>query len=49
MKTCCIVAKDRFTMAVKGETMQVSDEDKRAGAAFGTTEVLCIYEQEAKP
>jgi hypothetical protein len=60
MKNYCIVAKDRFTMTVKGESIQVfkdanppvlviNAEDKRAVAAFALTEVICVYEQEAKP
>jgi hypothetical protein len=59
MKTFCIVAKDRFTMMVKGDTMQVfkdstppvlviNADDKRAVAAFAMTEVLCVYEQETQ-
>ena len=59
MRTFCIVAKDKFTMTVKGESMQVfkdssppvlviNSEDKRAVAAFAMTEVLCVYEQETK-
>lgn len=59
MKNFCIVAKDRFTMTVRGETMQVfkdatppilviNADDKRAVAAFALTEVICVYEQEGK-
>jgi hypothetical protein len=60
MRNYCVVAKDRFTMTVKGESMQVfkdstppvlviNAEDKRAVAAFALSEVICVYEQENKP
>ena len=60
MKNYAIVAKDRFTMTVKGHSMQVfkdanppvlviNAEDNRAVAAFALTEVICVYEQEARP
>jgi len=59
MRNYCIVAKDRFTMTIKGDTLQVfkdanppvlviNAEDKRAVAAFALTEVICVYEQETK-
>ena len=59
MKNYCVVAKDRFTMTVKGESMQVFNnanppvlvvnaEDKHAVAAFALTEVICDDEEETR-
>lgn len=59
MKTYCVVAKDRFTMTIKGDSMQVFKDtnppvlvinanDARTVAAFALTEVICVYEQETK-
>lgn len=47
-------------MTIKGDTMQVikdasppvlviNADDKRAVAAFSLNEVICVYEQEARP
>jgi hypothetical protein len=58
MRNYRIVSKDRFTM-IKDESGQVFKDpppvfvsnaaDKRSVAACALTQVICVYEQEAKP